>query len=144
MSRLTAALLTILAILVLAAGAVAGVYLSRAGEPAPVSLRPSTVHGNPDTAHCYIEVQIPKTPTLWLETPREGNSDESCEALEQAAASDVPDGSSVFLTGRPVPSVVVAQRGTLVVLAQPGTVSPQLQHELVTGLSRVLPDPLAS
>lgn len=141
MSRLSAVILSILAVLVLAASAIAGVYFSRAPGPVPVpkaSTSPN-VRTSPDVEHCYIEIQVPKTPTLWLETPREGSSNESCEALEQAAQSDVPPGSAVFLTGRPVPDVVVAQNGTLVVLALPGTVSPQLQHELETGLGRLLP-----
>lgn len=137
--------LIILTVLVFAAGAAAGFFLSRSAPPAaPPASKPSAVKTSPDARHCYIELEVPKTPTLWLETPREGNSNESCESLEQAAQSDVPEGSTVFLSGRPVPSVVIVQQGTLVVLAQPGTVSAQLQHELQTGLGRLLPSPASS
>jgi hypothetical protein len=145
MSRSFTTLLIILTVLVFAAGATAGFFLSQSPAPAPAPApKPSTVHTTTDSAHCYIEIQVPKTPVLWLETPREGTSNESCQSIDQAAAAYVPSGSDVFLSGRPVPSVVIVREGTLTVLALPGTVSPQLQHQLQNGLGHLLPQPTKS
>lgn len=141
MSRRSVIILT--AVVIVCAALIVGLVLAftggSTGHPAakPTHSGPQV---NPESAYCYIEVQAPRTPTLWLQTPKQGTSEDSCNALDQAAEGDAPSGSVVFLSGRPNPAVVITSRGGVTVLAQPGTVSPQLKKTLIEGFGRLLPN----
>jgi hypothetical protein len=132
--------LLIFAMLVIAAAA-AGIGLMIGGNDnstTPSASPTATAPTVPDESHCYIEIQAPRTPILWLETPRQGDSDESCQAIVEAAQGDSPSGTAVFMSGRPSPSVVVLQNGSLTVLALPGTVTPEFRRELEQGIGKLL------
>lgn len=94
---------------------------------------PSTSTGNT----CYVEVQPPNSPILWIRTPKTGG-DESCQAIVSSAQSDSPAGTIVFQSRRPSPSVIIYRNGSLAVLAIPGTVSPAEKARITKGLNRML------
>lgn len=88
---------------------------------------------------CYVEIQIPRYPVLWLQTIRTGGGDASCQAIVSAAKTDTPAGTSVFESPAPAPAIIVTQHGGLTILAAPGTVSPAMKKSLDQGLSSMLP-----
>lgn len=88
---------------------------------------------------CYVELQIPAYPVLWLQTARTGGGDSSCQALVSAAKTDTPAGTSVFESPKPSPVIVVAQREGLTILAAPGTVSAAMKKHMEESLARMLP-----
>lgn len=130
----------VFAVLVAVACVLAGVgialsvaWFARPYAPSPFPSFP----GQPSGTTCYVEVQPPNSPILWIRTPETGGS-ESCQAIVSSAQSDSPAGTIVFQSRRPSPSVIIYQNGSLAVLAIPGTVPPAEKARIARGISRML------
>lgn len=125
-------------VVVLVVGLVLGFVLVKTTSPdrhVPVPVPTGTFSGR----FCYVELQIPSYPVLWLQTARTGGGDASCQAIVSAAKTDTPAGTSVFESAKPSPVIIVAQRGGLTILAAPGTVSAKMKKGMGESLARMLP-----